>query len=376
MGRRQTGSVFTRGEVIRVQFQWQDKRVSETLHGLSALKPRDMAIAQKMLADIVERIGHGVFDYAGTFPDSPRAKLAGTGIRTLGDALDSFMDGAPERLEPRTLTQYKNAAQEWRDILGEDLVLERAIPSEIKKKIFSLPKASAARFNNRLIPLRGALRAAMADNHRLKDLLAEVPNMDKEDADPDPLSPEQTACVLKHVREHYGDRPWAWYAFAFSTGLRPGEQCVLLYSDIKGGKVSVTKAQNPDGSTKPTKTKGKRQVDLAPLALEAVEVSKSWKNENGEIFQNPWSEDRWLGNKSQYENVWTPTLKALEIPRRRAYCTRHTFATTLLAKGARVLYVSAQLGHTSPTMVETTYADHLPGADGGYNTDILAGAFS
>ncbi len=185
--------------------------------------------------------------------------------------------------------------------------------------------------------------------------------------------------LQRQQREHQQDQKSA-HATNFkrqpSPAARPGEQCVLLYSDIKGGKVSVTKAQNPDGSTKPTKTKGKRQVDLAPLALEAVEVSKSWKNENGEIFQNPWSEDRWLGNKSQYENVWTPTLKALEIPRRRAYCTRHTFATTLLAKGARVLYVSAQLGHTSPTMVETTYADHLPGADGGYNTDILAGAFS
>ncbi|MDZ4282840.1 MAG: tyrosine-type recombinase/integrase [Hydrogenophaga sp.] len=354
---------------------WQGQRVSETFHGLSPLKPRDTAIARRMMADIIERIGHGTFDYAGTFPDSPRAKSS-AGIRTLGDALDSFMDGAPERLEPRTLTQYKNAAQEWRDILGEDLVLERAIPSEIKKKIFSIRWSSAARFNNCMIPLRGALRAAMADNGRLKDLLAEVPNMDKEEGAPNPLSPEQTAGVLKHVRENYGDRQWAWFAFAFSTGLRPSEQCVLLYTDIKDGKVNVSKAQNPDGSIKATKTKGKRKVDLAPLAIDAVNISKSWKNENGEVFQNPWSEDRWLGNKSQHENIWTPTLKALEIPHRRAYCTRHTFASTLLAKGARVLYVSAQLGHTSPTMVETTYAEHLPGADGGYNTDILAGAFA
>jgi len=375
MGRRATGSVFSQGEVIRCQFMWQGQRVSETFHGLSPLKPRDTAIAKRMMADIIERIGHGTFDYAGTFPDSPRAKSS-AGIRTLGDALDSFMHGAPERLEPRTLTQYKNAVQEWRDILGEDLVLERAIPSEIKKKIFSIRWSSSARFNNCMIPLRGALRAAMADNSRLKDLLAEVPNMDKEEGDPNPLSPEQTASVLKYVREHYGGRPWAWFAFAFSTGLRPSEQCVLLYSDIKDGKVNVSKAQNPDGSIKPTKTKGKRKVDLAPMAIEAVNVSKLWKNDGGEIFQNPWSEERWLGNKSQHENIWTPTLKALKIPHRRAYCTRHTFATTLLSGGARVLYVSAQLGHTSPTMVETTYADHLPGADSGYNTDILAGAFA
>ncbi len=379
MGRRATGSVFTRAETIRAQFQWQGKRVSETLHGLSALKPRDMAIAERMVADIVQRISHGTFDYAATFPDSPRAVVAETGIRTLGEALDSFLELAQGKAS-RTLAQYTNAANEWREILGEDMVLSSARPSDVRGKIYGVEWSSASRFNNALIPLRGAMRAAMKDNPRLADLLEGVENMDKEEGDPDPIAPADTARVLDHIKAKYGARPWAWAAFAFATGLRPSEQCVLLHSDIvtssTGDRASVTKAQDLDGSVKATKTKGKRLVDLAPLALEAVEVSKSFMNPGGEIFQNPATGLIWKGNRYQHENIWTPTLKALDIAPRRAYCTRHTFATTLLAHGARVAYVSSQMGHTSPSMVEKTYAKWLPDGDGGHSRAILAGAFA
>ena len=130
-----------------------------------------------------------------------------------------------------------------------------------------------------------------------------------------------------------------------------------------------------DGSVKSTKTKEKRVVDLAPLALEAVRVSTAWKNDGGEIFQNPWSGGPWRGNRSQHENIWTPTLKTLGIAPRRAYCTRHTFATTLLAHGARMAYVSSQMGHTSPSMVEKTYARWIPDGDGGHSRAVLVGAF-
>jgi integrase len=204
--------------------------------------------------------------------------------------------------------------------------------------------------------------------------------MDKEEGDPDPLTPTETAIVLDHIKAKYGVRQWAWAAFAFATGLRPSEQCVLLHSDIvssaTGDRASVTKAQDLDGSVKPTKTKGKRLVDLAPLALEAIAVSKSFMNHGGEIFQNPITSQPWRGNRSQHETIWTPTLKKLDIAPRRAYCTRHTFATTLLAHGARVAYVSSQMGHTSPSMVEKTYAKWLPDGDGGHSRAILAGAFA
>ena len=159
-------------------------------------------------------------------------------------------------------------------------------------------------------------------------------------------------------------RCWAWAAFALSTGLRPSEQCVLTYDDIINGKAVVNKAQDLDGSEKDPKNKGsKRKVDLAPLAHEAVEVMRKYTTST--IFQNPWTKRPWSGSRSQHENIWSPTYKALGISARRGYCSRHTYATQMLAAGARVAQVSAQMGHTTPSQVERKYAKWLPADDGG-----------
>jgi len=47
-------------------------------------------------------------------------------------------------------------------------------------------------------------------------------------------------------------------------------------------------------------------------------------------------------------------------------CLRHTFATHLLAQGAPITYVAAQLGHAKPTTTLTYYAHWLPSGDKRY----------
>lgn len=49
-----------------------------------------------------------------------------------------------------------------------------------------------------------------------------------------------------------------------------------------------------------------------------------------------------------------------KIGRFRMYDLRHSFASLLLASGAPITYVSAQLGHTKPTTTLKYYAAWLP----------------
>src|SRR5215470_5472719 len=60
------------------------------------------------------------------------------------------------------------------------------------------------------------------------------------------------------------------------------------------------------------------------------------------------------------ERVWTPALAAAGISYRKPYSLRHTFATLLLAQGQSIPCVSAQLGHSSPTITLNVYAKFLP----------------
>ena len=54
------------------------------------------------------------------------------------------------------------------------------------------------------------------------------------------------------------------------------------------------------------------------------------------------------------------TLKRAGLPAFRLYDLHHTYASLLLAAGAPITYVSAQLGHATPTTTLRYYARWIP----------------
>jgi integrase len=67
-----------------------------------------------------------------------------------------------------------------------------------------------------------------------------------------------------------------------------------------------------------------------------------------------------LMDKDYLANVFQRTLKAAGLPHSRVYDLRHTYASLLLAEGAPVTYVAAQLGHSSPATTMRYYARWIP----------------
>ena len=66
-------------------------------------------------------------------------------------------------------------------------------------------------------------------------------------------------------------------------------------------------------------------------------------------------------------------LKAAGLPGFRLYDLRHTYASLLLAAGAPITYVSAQLGHATPTTTLRYYAKWIP-SKGQRWVEVLDGA--
>jgi len=103
-------------------------------------------------------------------------------------------------------------------------------------------------------------------------------------------------------------------------------------------------------------------VDLTPEVVHALERHLRWLKE--EALRRGWGESQWLfpndeGNphdESRVRKAFKRALKSAKLPAFRLYDLRHTFASLLLAAGAPITYVSAQLGHANPATTLRYYA--------------------
>jgi integrase len=159
----------------------------------------------------------------------------------------------------------------------------------------------------------------------------------------------------------------------FFTGRRPEEAIALGWSDLSAKKehIGLQRVRPLRGTQRDgTKTHIVRGVNLnagALLALDVMEKYTRYKTHDGtemDIFQNPVSGRPWHDERSQRDHDWKPTLKVLGIRERRAYVSRHTFATLALMKGIRPAYIAQQLGHSLQMLLEV-YARWVPSQDEG-----------
>src|SRR5262249_44782996 len=117
---------------------------------------------------------------------------------------------------------------------------------------------------------------------------------------------------------------------------------------------------------KRTTTAETRTVDLSNDLVAALRHHLFWLKR--ETLQSGWGEAGWLFpteantplDESRVRKVFHRPLGAAGLPRFRLYDLRHTFASLLLAEGAPITYVSAQLGHANPTTTLQHYARWIP----------------
>jgi integrase len=164
------------------------------------------------------------------------------------------------------------------------------------------------------------------------------------------------------------ERPYsALFVFLVKAGLRPSEAFALKPDDIdwRTRTVRVERAWNL-GREKPTKTYEGRTVDLTPDVVQALERHLRWVKE--EALRSGLGEPEWLfpndeghpHDESRVRKAFKRALKAAKLPAFRLYDLRHTFASLLLAAGAPITYVSAQLGHANPATTLRYYARWIP----------------
>ncbi|GAA8337435.1 hypothetical protein HpNP141_15180 [Helicobacter pylori] len=153
----------------------------------------------------------------------------------------------------------------------------------------------------------------------------------------------------------------AFLTTAFFTGLRTGEQLVLLWSDVDftNKKINIDKSLNFSGAiTSPKNKTSIRQVDLLePVERILKELKESEPANKKMIFLS-------IPKRTQdFQQMFKKLLKALNLKDRKLYTTRHTFASLMLSQGEEAMWVSKTLGHKDLNTTYSTYSHYISKQD-------------
>lgn len=373
--------VEPREKSIRLRFTFEGAVFRKTLDMEPTIP--NIKAAKRMAAKIEKEIADGVFVMSEHFPDSEDPQAFGT-------IADQWLKSKGQLVEA-SVDQYGSAVRFWKRMFGEDTNVAKLTYAVISSKIGSYPWLSPKQHNNYLIALRGIMDMEYRGRKAVENPLIGISNLKAVKKIPDPLTRTERDRILTYMQESYDERVWAYFAFAFATGMRPEEIIALRWSDwdrdsgtIRVQRVRTFKGSERDGS----KTHAERDVDLTPAAVAALEVMLAYTfgAEDTDIFERPaWhpkpgsrggrpsEAGPWTSEREQRDQFWKPALLALGIRGRRAYCTRHTYCTLALMGGVLPAYIAAQAGHSVKMLLEV-YSKWVPGDDGGVQRRRLADA--
>ena len=336
------------------------------------LKPTatNLKRAEQHKAAVEHAITNGTFDYAVTFPGSPRAaKFAPEASQeTVAGFLTKWLAGKKQHLSSSTFAGYRKIVElRLVPALGPTLLVD------LKRKTVRDWLNTLEVSNKTLSNIQSCLRSALNDAVDEEELIDINPlagwtfsRKDQvKDDDVDPFSPEEQRAILAALDGQARNL----VQFALWTGMRTSELVALDWGDVDWlkGEVYVTRAmtQAAAGQAEVTKTlSGKRRIKLLAPALEALISQKAHTFLAGnEVFQNPRTLERWKGDQPIRKTMWAHAVKKAGVRYRRPYQTRHTYASMMLSAGEHPMWVAEQMGHSDWTMIARVYGRWMPSTD-------------
>jgi integrase len=176
-----------------------------------------------------------------------------------------------------------------------------------------------------------------------------------------PLSQDQMKALLEAA---HGDKLYAFWVLACTTGMRNGELLALKWSDISPdtGTLQVRRTVFNVQINAPKTSAGRRTIRLSKLALSAL---RQHRINAAKQRISEWVFSSTAGTTLSVHNVhnrsWKPLLKRAGLPSStRMHDLRHSAATLLLTQGVPVKVVSEMLGHADVSITLSIYAHVLP----------------
>lgn len=366
----------TDNRMLFIDFYYRAKRCREQTALPDTVDNRRKV--QTLLNRVEKEIAQGTFDYAITFPSSPRATQF-VPVQPSAQATQASVAPTP------TFTEF---AEQWfgemtpqwrrthrigvREVLDRNLFPvfgERTLGSICKADVLAFRAEIAklpgrkgetighARINKIMCFLRQILNEG-ADRYDLKPAFRGIKPLKQKKTDVHPFTLAEVNRILAAVRDDYR----SYLSVRFFTGMRSGEINGLQWKhvDLEHNLILVRETFTGGELEDDTKTVySARDIPMLPNVREAIEGQKA--NRDPAV---PWVFPTREGNPIDTNNfanrVWYPLLRYLELDKRRPYQTRHTAATLMLASGENPEWVAKVLGHANTDMLFRVYSRFVP----------------
>ena len=349
----------------------------------------DTATNRKKLKAMLERIEAeivlGGFDYAKTFPGSKNIPKITNKLAEAEAAAAPLRILRPGQEEIPTLAAFvevwwmENEVR-WREatrIYHRGFLNKHILPAFGMQRVDAITRADILQYRSRLARERGrkenstlspktvnsivtVLKAILdeaADRHGFTSSCARIDRLKVQRKDIEPFSVDEIRRILDAVRPDYVD----YLIVRFYTGMRSGEVHGLKWRFIDWERRQILVRETySHGRTEYTKTDGsQRAIEMTSLVYEALRRQQKAGLPGAEyVFTN--TVGGALDNKNFVTRVWNEALKKAEVPLRRPYQARHTFATLMLAAGENPEWIARQLGHTTTEMLFKVYSRYVP----------------
>jgi integrase len=182
---------------------------------------------------------------------------------------------------------------------------------------------------------------------------------------------EELRAFLEHVQ---GERLYAVWMLAASTGMRRGEVLGLRWRDVDldRARASVRQTLVLAGrqvvTSEPKTSRGRRPIALDPRTLSALRAWRRAQAAERLAWGSAWADSglvftredgtpihpEWLSDAFEWR------VKVAGLPRIRFHDLRHTHASLGLAAGIPVKVMSERLGHTSSSFTADAYQHVTP----------------
>ncbi len=179
------------------------------------------------------------------------------------------------------------------------------------------------------------------------------------------LSPEDAIALLDTLKVQTNNGANNCYLFcllALKTGLRRGELCGLMWSDIDFEKEEITVTHNcvwPNnvGVEISTDLKTTAAYRTIPLPLDAAKALRSARVSSKSLYVFHRRDGQPL-TQSAFRKMWDHTKKAeLEAPL-TPHILRHTYCTRLFEAGLDLKEIQYLMGHSKPDITMEIYTHY------------------